>query len=397
VWSARGDATESEVVEVGSYLATVLAAGLPSALGVLALFSLLGALRIAEGPRAGVCLAYALGTPVLPYATLFYGHALAAALSLLGFALLVQHRDDAEGPGLATASGAGLALGGAVVAEYPAVLMALAVTVYAATRPWRARRRVLLGLVAGGALPALLLAAYHAAAFGGVFTTGYAFSTQPHRSSGLFMGMGWPRPGALVGLTVSPFRGLFFTAPWLLFAFPGWWAWWGRARAETAVCLVAGAGFAAMNLLLLDWEGGWATGPRYLVPSLPFWAIGAAGIFAGWAQLTSRRRVLCATIFGACALLSVALLLVATAVGPEVSERIANPFAAHLLPRFGAGDLALSTQSFEMAQPAPDGARQAWNLGQRLGLDGLTSLVPLFAAWGICAAWLWNALRRRAV
>jgi hypothetical protein len=40
---------------------------------------------------------------------------------------------------------------------------------------------------------------------------------------------------------------------------------------------------------------------------------------------------------------------------------------------------------------------QAWNLGERLGLRGRTSLVPLLVVWMLGAAWWVHEDRRRRV
>jgi hypothetical protein len=127
------------------------------------------------------------------------------------------------------------------------------------------------------------------------------------------------------------------------------------------------------------------------VPSLPFWVVGVAGVFLAAAEprrATLRRALL--VLAG----LAAGLMLVATSVGPEVSEHIARPYAEHLIPRFAAGDLAVSRQSFDMIQPAPGAPKQAWNLGQRLGLTGLASLLPLAMVWAACLAWLRCAVGR---
>ncbi len=391
VTSARGDRSEAALVALGSYLATVFVVALPAALAVVALFGLLRALALDEKTSAGLCLAWAFGTLAFPYATLLHGVQVAAALGAIGFAALVRWRDDPEGPRFATSLAAGLSLGAAVAAEYPAAIVAGAVFVYAATRPWRARPRILAGLLVGGAIPAIALAAYHATVFDGAFTTGYAFSTQPHRGSGAFMGIGAPRLDAIVGITFSPYRGLFFTAPWLLLALPGWFWLWKRARPEAAVGLFVAGAFFWMNVSLLDWQGGWASGPRYLAPSLPFWVVGVAGVFLA---VTERHRKRLGWAFVALAGLSAAFMLVATSVGPEVSERIERPYAEHLIPRFVAGDLAGNRQSFEMVRPAPNGPRHAWNVGERLGLEGLASLLPLAGIWLACAVWLRSTFGR---
>ena len=72
----------------------------------------------------------------------------------------------------------------------------------------------------------------------------------------------------LAEITVSPYRGLFYSAPWLALAVPGAVAWWRRGRrAEVAVAGSIILLFVWLNASLVDWQGGWAMGARYLVPS----------------------------------------------------------------------------------------------------------------------------------
>ena len=74
------------------YFCTVATVAIPSALGVAVLYWLLGLLGVGESSRVLFSLAYALATPVLPYSTMMYGHQPAAALLLLGFAMLYRAR-----------------------------------------------------------------------------------------------------------------------------------------------------------------------------------------------------------------------------------------------------------------------------------------------------------------
>src|SRR2546423_429364 len=76
-------------------------------------------------------------------------------------------------------------------------------------------------LFAVAVIPAIALAVYHTVAFGGPLTTAYAFSTQPWRHTGVFMGIGLPRPRAVLHLLFTQYRGIFFSMPWLLLAIPG--------------------------------------------------------------------------------------------------------------------------------------------------------------------------------
>ncbi|MCA9676117.1 MAG: hypothetical protein KC464_13845, partial [Myxococcales bacterium] len=77
---------------------------------------------------------------------------------------------------------------------------------------------------------------------------------------------------------------------------------------------------------------------------------------------------------------SFALMLMGTAVKPEVPVWFKHPYGDYLWPRFRAGALSVSTQSIDMPGHPDRGPRQAWNLGQKLGLRGHASLAPL-ALW----------------
>jgi hypothetical protein len=404
---AGGPRPSPEYLAVTSFLVTVWSIGVPAALAVWMLYWLLAALGLRPWARAAVALAYGLGTLALPYATLYYGHQLAAALLLIGFALLVRARREPA----ATSTWwrmllCGLALGGAVSVEYPAALAATAIGVYAAAfvRPWPR-----LGwLVAGAAIPALATAAYHWIVFGGPATLPYDFSIQGNRSQGWFMGLGVPAWEATKHLLFTGYRGLFYSSPWLLLALPGAVRLWRRSyRAEVAVCVAVFALFVVLNGSLVDWNGGWAFGARYLVPAIPFLAVLAAGVLL---EPASRGWRAASIAGGLAAVISVFLMLVGTAVKPEVPDayvepprhtvRIDRPFTQFLLPSFGRGELAVNSQGIHQAESlrrgnAFVGRRWAFNLGEVVGLRSKASLIPLVLLWGAGGWWLIWALRRR--
>ena len=235
----------------------------------------------------------------------------------------------------------------------------------------RPRRRLL--WIAGGAVPPLLfLGLYHWAAFGGPFTVAYSFSTEAPRHRGFFMGLGAPDPRVVFRLLFSEYRGLFFSAPWLLAAAPGaaLLARGRRFRPEALVCLAIPAFQLWLNASLWDWHGGWATGPRHLVSALPFLTLAAAGL---WSQ-RQPNAVVTGAFLGA-VFVSAFLMLTATSVRPEAPRPISRPFADFVLPGFVEGRLAINAQGVEAREP--EDTRQAWNLGQRAGLEGRLSLTPL--------------------
>ena len=91
----------------------------------------------------------------------------------------------------------------------------------------------------------------------------------------------------LLGLLLSPSRGLLIYMPWTLFAI------WGMARAWKEKSfgweryLIAGmAGFYLEHSIMGTWWGGWAFGPRYMASVLPFLVF---FLIPAWTRLVSRR------------------------------------------------------------------------------------------------------------
>jgi hypothetical protein len=206
----------------------------------------------------------------------------------------------------------------------------------------------------------------------------YEFSTQPHRSMGFFMGLGRPDPAALRGILISSYRGLLFSAPWLALAVPGAIAWWRRgARAEAVTAGAVALFFVWLNASLVDWQGGWAMGPRYLVPALPFLALLVGGATRWAADAPPWPRRVGWAIGGGLAAYAFALMAIGTAVKPEVPVGIKRPYGGFLLPAFADGRVAISTQTIDRPDAPKQGAPAASNLGRLLGLEGRASLAPL--------------------
>lgn len=117
------------------------------------------------------------------------------------------------------------------------------------------------------ALPLLLtglaLVTFNLFRYGDPFNTGYL----PNET---FSGSLWQ---GLVGQLVSPGRGLFLYAPVLVLCLWGVLPLFRQARAEA---LLAGV-IILVHLFLYGkwfmWHGGYAWGPRFMVPTLPFWAV----------------------------------------------------------------------------------------------------------------------------
>ena len=339
---------------------TLAVVGLPSAIAAVLFYALLGLLTpLGRGLRAAATLAYALGTLVFPFSTVFYGHAPAAAGALGAFFLLAAMRKGALPARLPLAALAGLLAGGAVLCDYPALLLAVLLTGYAAAT-LRAPRR-LAAWLAGAALPLGLLLAYNQRCFGHPLANAYAWHVSYEHSTGV-LGVGWPRLSALWGITFSPYRGLFHQSPFLLAALPGAWMLLRRcgARAEAIVCAAAAAAFLLFNAGYAYWDGVGTSGPRFLIPCLPFLALLAATPLRKWPG-----PVL------ALSLLSIGIMAVIAATDPRAEWRVAQPlvnFNLFLLSRDLLAD----------------------NLGLRAGLSGRESLLPLLALYAAGAAAVWR-------
>jgi hypothetical protein len=354
------------------YLMTALTIALPAAvLGALFYIALLGA-GIAARPAALATLGYGLGTTAAPYAGNFYSHQLTAAL-LFGAFLVAwrpwERADPSASPrraGVAAGLLCGLLLGWSVISEYPTVLPAAAIGVYALYRQgWR----WLPALLVGGALPGALLITYDLIAFGTPWPIGYAYSAlwQDQHQTG-FMSLTYPRFEALWGLTFSFFRGLFIRAPWLLLAIPGLVFWWrsGRLRAEWWTVLGVVLTTYTFYSSSIMWWGGFTAGPRYIVPLIPFLALGAAWLIG---SLHGARLALAAALVT----LSIGLTWLEAVAGQLFPpDTIRATWTGYVFPAWAAGDIAR-------------------NLGNALGLPGAASLLPLLI---VTAAGAWLLLRK---
>ena len=232
------------------------------------LFVHLGAAGLRRDEALLGALAYAFGTLAFPYDTSIWGHTTAAAC-LLGALCLVWWPGGMRRPELAGALG-GLAL----LVEYSSALplAAIGVALLGRSTSWRQR----LAFAAGALPPVVLLLVYQHLAFGNFLVTAPSRGNPVFHDAGASFGgvIGAVQPAALLGLTFSPWRGLFLYSPVLLFAALGGWQQWrvGR-RALVATCA---AGFLATLLFVASfnaWWGGWANGPRYLIVAIPLLAI----------------------------------------------------------------------------------------------------------------------------
>jgi hypothetical protein len=227
-------------------------------------------------PGFGTAAALTLGacTMVLPFATLFFAHALSAMLAFAAFAVLWRERQAP--PRLALLVCGGILAGLAATVEFPVALIGVILGAYALARGSALRRAA---AYAGGALVGgLPTLSYNHWAFGNAFEFPYAnvvtaAGAASANKAGLY-GVTAPRFHTLVELLFARI-GLLTLMPVLALGAIGLGLLYRSGRRAEA--LVAGAVSLTYLLLIAGYEtpfGGWSPGPRFLVAILPFLALG---------------------------------------------------------------------------------------------------------------------------
>lgn len=254
---------------IGAWLIVVWTSVLPAAIltGLMAA----AAMRTEGRVGAAAALALAIGTMLLPFTTLMFGHVLAALFAFLSFFILWRRSSPAW------LFGAGAAAGAAVATEYTAAIAVVILGAYALYR----HRSAAVWFAAGGIPFAVLLGVYHTIAFGAPFTTSYQYSaftevTDEARSvSDLFAGFSVDN---LVAVFFSG-RGFLFASSVVVVGLVGLVALLGRRREIRAEIVVALAIFIAFLAIPAFWGNPWggdSPGPRYMTPALPFLVAGVA-------------------------------------------------------------------------------------------------------------------------
>jgi len=266
-----------------------LSASLIAALSVG--FVYLAALELCSRRHAlGLAMIYAFGTNAWAIGSqALWQHGLGAlCVALLALSLLRSERSS----GWLWAAGfaAGLA---AANRPQDAGFSALALV-----HVWRFQRPSLHRFLAPLVIVGGLCLAYNLSIFG-----------HPLGGYGLVVGVDFfrPRLDALLGLLVSPSRGLLVYTPVALFSIWGSVAVWRRTGVDYAILQNLSIGVAlqlALYSTFTAWWGGWGFGPRYLTDSLPAIVLLIAPV------LPSLRRRALQGLFGVTVVASVAVQIV---------------------------------------------------------------------------------------
>ncbi|MFI5460675.1 MAG: hypothetical protein ACHRXM_35120 [Isosphaerales bacterium] len=314
-------------------------------------------------------LAYGLATPAYVYATLAYGHQATALALFSSFFLLWKKGIRHQSLRLFLA---GFLAAYAAVIELQVAPVSAILGLYLLTQCLRGDRRLdaVAQFAVGALIPTLILLFYNQLAFGspwdmGYFhedTQGFAKVHNPGNPLGLkFPDHFWKKLAALVW---GRYRGLAFYAPILLLAIPGWVVLLvRRCWSVVVVTLAVVVSVLLVNILYPEWTGGWSTGPRLLLPLLPFAMLPVAAVLAGTSRLA---RVATFVALGL-ALAGGLVILLFQAVGGRIPPDFGDPLAQTVWPLW-TGQVPLPGWRF--------GERFCRNLGSLVAPDWIAGLAP---------------------
>jgi hypothetical protein len=290
VWSVRGPTVPLQMApwHLLALLVPALDVTFTTLLSTSLVTALTGSLLVLLGRQLGLstraadagALVFGVASMAWPYSRLGFGEPVIGLLTVL--AVLTAPM------GMAGAAASGLAVAGAAGAKWSAAALAAPVGLYVLSR------RRLPSVAAFGvafALGMALLAWHNLARFGSPLSTGYELAGREQFSTDPLYG--------LVGLTISPYRGLVWFWPAIVgvaIALPAAWR-----RAPRLV--VTGLGVLAVTVATFAgwrmWWGGNAWGPRFLLPALPLLTL---LIPLGWPSLGRARRLSIAALIAVSAL-----------------------------------------------------------------------------------------------
>ena len=255
-------------------------------------------IELGSGRRTALlgALVFAFATLAWPYSRTFFREPLTTLAYLVAFYALLRYRAPAARRWIWPAL-AGFGLGLAIVTKLISVGVIPGLAVLALGTEWRRpadpgkplwRSRLAMLLAAAVPLGALLLLyqLYNWMTLSGVETFGRSiveYTTNPQISQTVPMRM----LRAFAGITISPYKGLFWYSPVLLLGLAGAWPFTRQHRWEgwASLLIVAAhlAGYSRYNY----WSGGVAWGMRYLLPVIPFLVLLAAPV---WRLLAGDER-----------------------------------------------------------------------------------------------------------
>lgn len=330
-------------------LGDIIVGALPLVFLISAIFMELGVRR-----RSPYAIWYAtlplFGSFLAVYSNSLFGHLLAGALILSAW---LSFRNSFS-PALV-----GFFCGLSVLTEYPTAVLVIGL---GATVFLKRRSIVDLALFCIGGLPAFVaLLTYNWTLTGSPFQMTYSFVDDPmfqHMKTAY--GFGFPTWEGVYGLLLGLPRGLVFYAPAVVAL-----AWLARTqwRMLRHPMAVAGITFFLCIASYKMWDGGWAFGPRHLIPLM--FIVFYEGIL--WAE----RQRSPGLLFGLSLVGIVHVWLANASVAYMIPEEIPYPLTRTLLPALAAGKYNPNNLLTLFMGVSPKLADGLWWLVLAAGLFGL--------------------------
>jgi cadmium resistance protein CadD (predicted permease) len=235
----------------------------------------------------GLGCAYAFGTMALAYTHTHFGEP-ALALLYVGAAYTLFRARDANTNPRRWLILAGVFLGAAILVRVRATIVLPAFLIYAFVT--QRRRWGLAAVLIPIGLAAIWIAAWNMVRFGSPLQTGDSLIVAD-------IGFNTPLLFGLYGLLLSPGKGLFVYNPIALAGMVGVLRMLRRRRAEALLFVLISLTLLVFHAVYDLWSGGWNWGPRFLLPLLPFWLLGAGDLFS-----SRHPRLMRAVVVAACGL-----------------------------------------------------------------------------------------------
>lgn len=204
---------------------------------------------------ATLAIVFAFGTSIWTTASqALWQHTPGILLLLIGIWFVLRGE---RGGAMAVAPGA-FFISAAVAARASNIFAALALTGYVIFR----HRRAMLAWILWAIPPVMLFVLYNFIYNGSIFVFGY--------QEGFVQSMALIRLDGLLGLFLSPSRGLLIYSPFFVFAFTAFKESFSKYRGFYSLALFVFTLNVFVISMFKNWDGGWGYGTRLLVDALPF-------------------------------------------------------------------------------------------------------------------------------
>lgn len=311
---------------------TLCTSGLASAVIATCIFITLQSKKVPPKTSAVAALFSVWASPMAVYATLAYGHQVASAMFLMAFLIVISNQWRRKPIYLLLI---GLFCGLGVLTELAQAPLAIAIGISVLASDFQLEKvtRNALFMIIGATPTALILLGYNFIAFGSPLDMGYFYHATKQfakvHSADNPLGLNFPDFGRLMPLIWGEYRGLLFYAPWTALAPVGWMLM--IRRQQIALCFISVCGFMIplwVNLSYPEWTGGWSTGPRLLVPAMPW-----LGLAAGYSLQIKLWKWLSIPLY----IWGWIIALMFAGVGGRISQDIVRPFAEAVWPLWTNG------------------------------------------------------------